>query len=89
MITLPSVRIIEGKQYNEGNHVCILHRNLFIEFDSDFSIVSKKCNAKNYVKVLTRLANKIPKVVSLEWFIKHEKFIVPPELIKRFKYVDL
>jgi hypothetical protein len=50
-----------------------IYKVVLIEFDSDFYI-SRKFNAKNWLKVAKRQVNLIPSPVSVEWLMQFKDF---------------
>lgn len=66
-----SREVIGAKYYIGGNHICLKHRKIIIEYDSDFSI-TKKFNGKNWIKKAIKEVNKIPNPVTISWLIKND-----------------
>lgn len=64
------INIIGGKQYDWGNYIIVQGRNITIEFDSDYYIC-KTIHRQNYKKGIEKEIEKIPGVVTLEWFIEN------------------
>lgn len=62
-------RIVGGKCYENGNHIMVLpqHREIVIEFDSDYNI-SKKIVGKNFEKAAKKEIARIPNLVTPHWF---------------------
>lgn len=78
MASLSAFRhVVGGKHYIVGNHVWASNRCVKIEFDSDYYIVSKQINGKNWLKRAAKIIDSIPNPVTVDWFREHGWFVDP------------
>jgi hypothetical protein len=80
-IKYSTTRFVEGgKEYQNGNHVWLANRTIYIEFDSDFTI-RRSFKGKNWVKLAIRQIELIPSKVTINWLAEHG-YEVPQECFK-------
>jgi hypothetical protein len=71
-------KVVNGKEYDKGNHIFTANRALLIEFDSDYYI-TKHFNGKNWLKSARKAVKDVPNPVTLDWLEKHG-WEVPEEI---------